>query len=275
MKVMIDFLLIDADSIIYRAGFSCEYRQTTLSKDGDVVQTKSKKEVKRLLTDNFTIIDEEDVLLPTSMAIAAAKNQLNRIIEATNTEVAYVFLDPNTRSWRRRFYPDYKATRKSPKPKYYGLIYDYIETNYCVIKRKYHEADDMVSVYATAVNKEDHEYIIAGIDKDLRQIPGRHYIYISGEYLDIDPWTADFNFYTQLLTGDVSDNIPGLNGIGPVKARAALEVCDTEVDMWKVVHELYNTIDPSISDKEIQLRATMLKLLTKQEEFKLWQSPLM
>lgn len=271
---MIDFLLIDADSIIYRAGFNCEYHQTTLSKDGEVVQTKSKKEIKKLISNDFKVVEEEDILLPTNIAIATAKNQLHKIIESNPSRVVYVFLDPHTRSWRRRFYPDYKANRKQPKPKYYDIIYDYIETNYCVIKRKYHEADDMVSIYANTVSKDNCDYTIAGIDKDLRQIPGRHYSYISGEYLDINPWTADYNFYRQLLTGDVADNIPGLKGIGVKKSHAILRECDNEIDMWNTVQKFYSRIAPNLGAKDIILRATMLKLLTKQGEFKLWQPPI-
>lgn len=273
-KKMIDHLFIDADSIIYRAGFSGEYHQATLSKDGEVVQTKSVKERKKLVADGFTTLEEEDILLPVGMVIAAARNQLNRIIEHNPARTVFVFLDPHTRSWRRRFDPNYKANRILPKPEYYGLIYDWIETNYLVLKKKYHEADDMVSIYARAAIKEDHTYTIAGIDKDLRQIPGMHYDYLKGEHIEIDPWKAEFNFYTQLLTGDVSDNVPGLNGIGPVKAHKALQECDTEVDMWNVVHDLYNKIDPSLDDRAIILRATMLKLLTKIGDFRLWQPPI-
>ena len=57
-------------------------------------------------------------------------------------------------------------------------------------------------------------------DKDLLQIPGLH-IY-RGKYLTIDELESVRFLYKQILTGDSTDNIQGVPGIGPVNADKLL-----------------------------------------------------
>ncbi len=57
--------------------------------------------------------------------------------------------------------------------------------------------------------------------------------------VEVDEETGLRNFYTQLLTGDTSDNIKGIAGIGPVKAKKALAECFTEQEMFSTVREMY------------------------------------
>ena len=60
---------------------------------------------------------------------------------------------------------------------------------------------------------------ICSIDKDLLQIPGRHYNFVDDVKSTVDIYEADNWFMTQVLSGDVStDNIQGLPGIGEAKA---------------------------------------------------------
>jgi 5'-3' exonuclease len=46
-------------------------------------------------------------------------------------------------------------------------------------------------------------------------------------------------FYSQLLTGDSVDNIPGLKGYGPAKAYEVLKDCKTEKDLFEAVQWEY------------------------------------
>ena len=84
------------------------------------------------------------------------------------------------------------------------------------------EADDLVSIWAYEAREEEVPYVIAGIDKDLKQIPGNHYNFNKQLHEFVDDDNANLNLMLQCLTGDTSDNIPGLKGIGPAKASKIL-----------------------------------------------------
>jgi DNA polymerase-1 len=82
------------------------------------------------------------------------------------------------------------------------------------------EADDVLGIKATA---KPGEFIVATIDKDLRQIPGKLYNWTKGKIENISLEDADFFFFTQLLTGDSTDGIKGIPGVGQKRAVAHLE----------------------------------------------------
>ena len=87
----------------------------------------------------------------------------------------------------------------------------------------YIEADDAVSIVAHACRKANEDYVIIGNDKDLHQVPGKHYNFKTGKKEDIDEDRAAFLKYKQVLMGDTTDNIEGIPGIGPKKAEKILE----------------------------------------------------
>ena len=70
--------------------------------------------------------------------------------------------------------------------------------------------------------------VIAGVDKDLLQIPGYHYHLKKGTLEHISWYDAIRNFFIQCLMGDTADNIPGVPGIGRVKAKKALDKTPVE-----------------------------------------------
>lgn len=116
------------------------------------------------------------------------------------------------------------------------------------------------------------EPIICGIDKDLLQIPGKHYqwpiirkgkIVRQAMYHDIDEETGWRNLFTQALTGDTSDNIKGIHGIGPKKAEKILSGCRTEGEMYLRVYDVYteDCEDDDSMSAQIQRLETNLDLL--------------
>ena len=80
------------------------------------------------------------------------------------------------------------------------------------------------------------------------QIPGQHYKWpISttkwskeAEYLNISELDGLRNFYISSLVGDRSDNIVGVDGIGPVKAKKLLNGCESGKEMYEICKEQYN-----------------------------------
>jgi hypothetical protein len=90
--------------------------------------------------------------------------------------------------------------------------------------------------------------IVCSLDKDLNMIPGLHYSWPinrggkeirPGRIYEIDEEAGMRCFYTQILTGDTSDNVKGIDGIGPVKAEKLLSFCKNEQQMFMVVSSKY------------------------------------
>ena len=89
-----------------------------------------------------------------------------------------------------------------------------------------YEADDIIAMYATDLGPTD--CVVMSIDKDLKQIPGDHYDFVSDSYETICEHEARQNFWSQALIGDSTDDIPGLNGVGPVTAQKILSELERE-----------------------------------------------
>ena len=139
-------------------------------------------------------------------------------------------------NFRKILYPEYKANRKDkPKPKWLQSCRDYLQFKWGGLVTNGVEADDALGIAAS------HELgsVICSIDKDLLQIPGDHYNFVKDEHEYIGGRAADLNFWCQLLIGDTSDNVTGVRGIGPVKARKALEPLKDATEWFAAVRKLY------------------------------------
>jgi len=136
-------------------------------------------------------------------------------------------------NFRKHIYPEYKANRTATKPKHLQFLRDYLVESWQGTVAEKMEADDYLGI------NQHESSIICSIDKDLLQVPGKHYNFVKKEFYEVDEETGSRNFYTQLLTGDTSDNIKGIAGIGPVKAKKALAECFTEQEMFSVVRDMY------------------------------------
>lgn len=125
-------------------------------------------------------------------------------------------------TFRKAINLDYKATRP-PKPDFYNQYGEAIEyhllTEWNFIQSTPgYEADDDVASIARICRSCKIPYVICSIDKDLQQIAGTHYNYRTKELTEVTEEQAKLNLLRQVLTGDRTDNIPGLPGVGPVKA---------------------------------------------------------
>ena len=82
------------------------------------------------------------------------------------------------------------------------------------------------------------------MDKDLNQIPGKHFNYNNNTLYEVTEKTGMYNLCMQLITGDITDSkITGIRGYGQKKAKKLL---DNESDhhlLTKVFNEyilIYN-----------------------------------
>jgi hypothetical protein len=132
----------------------------------------------------------------------------------------------------------YKGNRKDVvKPVHYQVLREYLQHQWGFVMIQDQEADDAMGIRAYELN--DEEYIIMTIDKDLDMIKGWHYNFVKNERYFVKEEDTLRTFYKQILTGDRTDNIVGLKGIGPVKADKVLKECETEQEMYEAVLEAY------------------------------------
>ena len=112
----------------------------------------------------------------------------------------------------------YKANREGlRKPQHLPYVREYLIKNYSAFVVNGYEADDAIAS-DIVLNGATH----SGVDKDLYQVPGYHYNFVTKETKFVDDSTATLNFYRQVLTGDSSDNIPGLPGVGEKTAEKVI-----------------------------------------------------
>jgi len=158
----------------------------------------------------------------------------------------------------------YKGQRISEKPVHLQALRDHLVNSWGFEVVNDIEADDAVGIAAYAVPED--ESIMVHIDKDLNQFRGWHYNYRKKEKYYVSEFEGLKSFYTQILTGDRIDNIVGLKGIGPVKAKRILEECTNENELYQAVLKAYE------GDQQRVLENGQL-LWLQREANQVWQLP--
>lgn len=157
---------------------------------------------------------------------------------------SYILFVSGSGNFRKEIDSTYKVNRTQPDPRHREALRLHLLEKWNAVECNGYEADDGCGAH----QKTDGSTIICGIDKDLLQIPGKHYqwpIVRKGEIIrpalfhDISVEQGWRNFFTQMLTGDTSDNIIGVVGIGTKKAEKYLCEQYTEDEMYYTVKQLY------------------------------------
>ena len=147
-----------------------------------------------------------------------------------------VFLTDSKGNFRVKVYPEYKANRVQERPKHYNALREYLINNEKAEVSWGQEADDLLGIEQTG------NTIIASIDKDLDMVPGLHYNFVNDKHYSISNSVGKHKFWCQMLTGDATDNIPGIRGIGPKKAEKILNGCYTDRDYLASVCAAYEDL---------------------------------
>lgn len=172
----------------------------------------------------------------------------------------------HTHNFRKEVDPTYKANRKAQrKPMAFTSFRKWVAENYTTIMKPNLEADDVLGILAT---KPGNDAIILSADKDLKQIPGKHW---DGEkVIEISEHDGDKFFYTQVLTGDTVDGYPGCPGIGKVKAERLLK----EEPYWPIIVDTYHKAQLTEEDALRQARLARILRWTDwdqdKQEVRLW-----
>jgi hypothetical protein len=271
--------LIDADSIIFNCGFAVEraryylWECGTEDEYGPLDSWDKKKDIPSGLDAEFVpdgnvgktfyhgklYITRRRDLEPLENCLQLVKQKICGILKATSATDYKIYI-----KGKGNFRDEIAVTRKykgnrdqAHRPTYEQDIRLYLKQVWGAEEVDGYEVDDQVAMlqwndyqragYARGGSESSwKDYkdlcttIIASIDKDLDQVPGWHYSYNKAIKYWVSELEAQRNFWTQMLVGDSSDNIVGIEGVGKKGAEKLLKDCTTAKEMWEVVAEQYH-----------------------------------
>jgi len=173
---------------------------------------------------------------PTGALFGFIRSLLKVFQAVAPTSMVAIFDGPDNKASRLKIFPEYKATRKPMVPELGKQIEE--AKRFCslwgiaTIAAPGVEADDTIASISTWASHDTHIYICSA-DKDLLQLVSESISLINPAKNDkiFTPITVESEWGiapTQIvdylsLVGDSSDNVPGVEGIGPKTARSLLQ----------------------------------------------------
>lgn len=217
-------LLWDADILRYRCGFAAD------------------SQVKKQLIEEGVSAEDLAARMEELDYTAFALGNVKTVIEDVASRYGrdykmYLTGSGNFREQLATIRP-YKGNRDTThKPKYYKEIKDYLINVWKAEVVEGREADDALG--CEQWSERTKSTIIVTIDKDLDMIPGWHYNWVKGSLYDVSYDDANRFFFWQMLVGDTTDNIPGIDKIGPKTADKLLTEGMSVSEMRSVVQDKY------------------------------------
>lgn len=253
-------LLIDGDVLVYESAFAAQKKRYHYTPDNLRFEShadwKLYAEGKGLdykaeqVAGNVLVQDE---IFDEATALLIARNKLMEVRAGAGDHDAVVLLLTGKGNFREQLATTkgYKANRKDiEKPVHYQAVKDYYVRIKDGIIVNGEEADDAMG-YMQDTNPTTRSTVICSIDKDLNCIPGKHYDWNKGLKYKVSEDDALLYFMAQCLSGDSTDNIPGIPGIGMTGALKKLRELDTSARRWQYVKDTYLTkcADPKTWEK--------------------------
>lgn len=168
----------------------------------------------------------------------------------------------------------YKGNRESyVKPRFLSHCKNYLRSQYLAYTVQDAEADDGIAS-DMVINGAIH----IGIDKDLRQVPGLHYDYTKKEapeaFVQVSEEEAVINLYRQVLTGDTSDNIPGLPRVGAVTAEKIIyDAATAEGDCMEFYKKICAEKLPEVNYFEyMEEQKALITMLIDRADYCRWEN---
>jgi len=228
-------LLIDADIILYKVSWACQ----TEVEWGDLVTYSSS------LTDMARTFDKD----------------IKNLVAKTESSHYELCISSST-NFRKKIFSEYKLNRKATrKPLGYKKLVAHAMANHPYRMIEDLEADDVLGMRMTAPDTAPYK-MTASIDKDMLTIPGKHYNIDKDIITTVSEAEADYNFYTQILTGDTVDNYKGCPGIGPSKASSILQGCTLGKE-WEAIVGSFKK--QGLTEDDAILQARMARILRHED----------
>lgn len=226
------YALIDADSVLYATALKAEA----------CIKGKAGGE-----DEYFEIMDGEELY-------REVVRRLEALVQEVNASDALICLTPAGKSFRYSLLDSYKANRKDiRRPSGLRPLQALVASRkpFRVLSVRGLEADDICGISQTSLQKAGmREPIIVSIDKDMLQVPGLNYSWLTaarnqtvGVVNEVSGLEADRMHLYQTLVGDTVDNYTGCPGVGPVKANRILDEClETHGELdWRWIVRAFET----------------------------------
>ncbi|MBS3762607.1 MAG: DNA polymerase I [Planctomycetes bacterium] len=178
---------------------------------------------------------------------------LHKIEDDYNPDYLAVVFDPPGKVFRHEIYEEYKATRKpmpDPLQRQIPVIKEMLKKkNTPQLLVENYEADDVLGAAAARASEKGLESVLVTTDKDAEQLIDNNtkvlHIHKSREEMldpeglkekrGVQPWQI---VEMMALSGDTSDNIPGVYGIGPKTAVKLIEKFGTVENLYENLEEV-------------------------------------
>lgn len=235
--------LIDADILSYQCAFAGQYKDES---SGELV-VRDFSDVEEVLHLKIKEITEECMSDKPPVLFLTGDDLLAKILNRRpkwSEPSEEIELLPSFRYYEATT-KEYKGQRKQPKPYHYHNIRAYMLSEFETDVSNGLEADDRMSIMQRG------DTIICSLDKDLMQVPGKHYSWSLGKResskVEYVPYLGRMElhgkpqklkmsgmkaFFAQTLMGDPVDNIRGIEKFGPVAAYEALNKHEDELSLF-------------------------------------------
>ena len=222
---------------------------------------------------------------PTS-AVFGFANQVFQLIEDEKPDYLVAAFDSKGKNFRHELYTDYKANRSEMPDEIQTqlpYLWELLEAmNIPMLRVGGVEADDIIGTVAKMCDKENLQCNIVSGDKDFMQlINDKTFLYApqarkrAKEIFDkkkvLEKWGVGPEHIIDLLglMGDSSDNVPGVQGVGPKTAKkliqdfGSIENIYEEIDNIsneKMREKLLNSKDNALLSKQLVTILTDVKI---------------
>jgi DNA polymerase-1 len=201
--------ILDASSLFYRS-YHASKERPTFTKDG----------------------------IPNA-AVNLLRIMITRLTREYKPDFMIAACDSETPTFRSVLYPQYKAQRSKPEPFYTAQRDGFREVLWPmpIYQQNGYEADDIIGTLCERIRKDSEVVIVSG-DKDMAQLVNEYsdrgervqllntnigkILNVRGVVEEYGVWPHQVTDYLALV-GDVSDNVPGALGVGPLGALAILK----------------------------------------------------
>lgn len=194
-----DIALIDADFIIYYTASG----KKVLGENGEY-----KREEGRLVYEDKTweeVRSDIDNLITVILRRLKVKWYIGALTEG--------------KCFRYDIYPEYKGNRKKlVKPKWFSEAKQYLFEKWKFMAEPYLEADDIVNIYKKRLS-DKYRCIIVSPDKDILSLEGTHFDPKHMKFVDTTKEEAIYKFWTDMIVGQPSDFVKGVEGLGEVYTK--------------------------------------------------------
>lgn len=224
-----------------------------------------------LLNNELSDSTKKQVLINTQQACV---NAIKKIIEQQKPTHILAVFDSVSPCWRYDLYPDYKKGRKKMPEhllNHLSIIQDeFMEHHVDSLVPENDEADDLIATLATKVALRNQNVTIVSTDKGFFSLLSPNICvndYFNRRYLDSNYVREKFNVDPEqlidlwTLTGDTTNKIPGVPGIGQITASNLLNNYGTLPTIISAT-DLKASITKKLKDhqKEMELSRKLLSL---------------